>query len=60
MTHVFDPYIARLQKEKTVMLRCAELNAREDGASIYSQRAIQCAKALDVLEWLKTGFLMQS
>jgi len=41
--------IARLEKEKRIMLKCADLNPREDGSSYYMQRAIQCDKEIAAL-----------
>lgn len=35
-----------LRAEKEAMLRCADLNPRENGSSIYMQRAIQIDRLL--------------
>lgn len=36
-------------EESRAMLRCADLNPRETGSSIYAQRAVECARIADAL-----------
>lgn len=45
--------IEQYEKEKRLMMRCADLNPRETGDSYYCRRAIQCAKIVDALGVVK-------
>jgi hypothetical protein len=44
--------IAKLEKEKRVMLECANLSPRETGHSIYMQLAIIADKKINALRLL--------
>jgi len=45
-----EKLIILYEEEKKMMLRCADLNRREQGDSYFMQRAIECDKIVRALK----------